>query len=106
AARQSIDRVIRAGKRSVSSGAGGLQREGDIGLLTGAHFEKLTLAVFRVAAAAVEIDDQRGVDQVAMFLEEKGGPVRVAAGFFVGGECDDDIAIRNEFLTLQSDQRF
>ncbi len=90
----------------MSAGAGGLQREGDVGFLAGAHFIKQTFAVFRVAAAAVEIDDQRGIDQVAMLLEEKGGTVGVAAGLFVGGECDDDVVIRNEFLAPQSNQGF
>ena len=39
-------------------------------------------------------------------LEKKGGAVGVAAGFFVGGERDDEIVVRNELLPLQSNQGF
>ena len=64
--RQPVDRVVRAGKRAMSARTRGLEREGHIGLLAGSHFEELALAVLRVAAAAVEIDDHGRVDQLAM----------------------------------------
>ena len=41
-----------------------------------------------------------------MIFEQERGPVRVAAGLFVGGEGDDNIVIRYELFALQSDQGF
>ena len=106
ARRKPVNRIVGTGQRAVSTGADGLESKGDVGLLAGADLKELPFAVLRAAAAAVEVDDHCGIDQVAMLLEKEGGPIRVAAGLFVGGEGDDDIVVRDEFLPLQSDQGF
>jgi hypothetical protein len=36
-----------------------------------------------------------------MLLEQKCGPIGVAAGFFIGGERDNDIAIGTNFSRLR-----
>ena len=79
---------------------------GHVGFFTGTHFEIQRMAVPQVAAAAVEIDDQAGVDQIPMLLEQKGRSVRVAARLFVRREREDEIPIGHVSFSLQSDERF
>ena len=40
-----------------------------------------------------------------MLLEKKRGTVRVPAGFFIGGEGEDQIPLRHEMLAPQTDER-
>jgi len=105
AGRQPIDRIVRAGKRPVSAGARGLERERHVGLLAGSQFKELALAILGTATAAIEIDDQRGGDQIAVLFEKKCGAIRVAAGLFIGGERGDEVSIGAISLLLQADQR-
>ena len=72
ARREVIDRIVRAGQRSVPAGAGRFEAEGQVGFFARPHFEVEWAAVSQVAAAAVEIDDQIGVDQISVFLEQEG----------------------------------
>src|SRR5262245_20485173 len=45
------------------------------------------------------VQDERRVDQLAVIAEEPAGAV-AAATFFIGGEGDDDVAVRNVAVLL------
>src|SRR5215475_582678 len=89
----------------MAAGTGSLRRVCHVGLLAGADLQIRACAVAISAAAAIEIDYERSVHQVAMTLEQKGWSVRVAAGLLISRERDNQISCRAEALTPQADQR-
>jgi hypothetical protein len=55
-------------------------------------------------APAAFVETKFRVDQVAMILDEPGNAVEWASPLFVGGEGDDDVAVRNEALFFELDE--
>ena len=56
-----------------------------------------------VKSASVGIEDELGVDQIAVILEEPVDAVGFAA-FFVGGEGEDEVAVGTIVFALQADE--
>ena len=72
-------------------------------LLAGVDGEDGGFAVVQLHAAAVGVEDEFGVDQVAVVLDQPVDAVRLAA-LFIGGEREDDVAVRTEAFALQAEE--
>src|SRR6185312_6596164 len=84
--------------------AGRLQCERYVYLLARADLEEQPFALLERAAAAIEIQHQISVDQIAVLLQQKRRPVGISSCLLIRGECDDDVACRPEALALQANQ--
>ncbi len=102
--REMIDGVIRHRQRAVAAGIGYLQLKIGVELFGGVHRDDHGLAVAGVDAAAIGIENVLGVDQIAMILQQPIDAIGFAA-FFVGGEREDDVAIRPVIFLLEANQR-
>ncbi len=83
---------------------GGLQQEGDIGLLAGFDSEIGAAALAQLAAVSVRIDHKSGVDQVAAPAQQEVDAILLQAHLLVGGEGGDDVPVGDEALLLQPHQ--
>ena len=86
----------------MAAGIFDLEVEVLIDLFARLDFIHQILAVLQLTRAAF-VDGQFGVDELAMVFEQPFDAVEVAA-FFVGGQRENQIAIRREAFLLQPNQ--
>ena len=98
---QMINGVILFRQGTVAACVGDFQLETEEDFLGGLHLHEPELAVLDVAATAVGIHAEFGVDQIAMVFHQPVDAVRVAA-FFVGGQRQDHVARGFEAFALQA----
>ena len=98
-----VDRIVRLGQRTMAARVGGQYLVIPIQLLGRHDLHGQRLAVIGDDAARFRVQRVLGIDEVSMILQEPIHPVRRAA-LFVGRERQDDVAIRNEPLLLQSNE--
>ena len=92
AGRQAIDGVAGAGERTVPAGIGHFQREVRVAFLGGLDRTGDAACAERFEVAAVEVQAELGVNQIAVLGEQPLDAVRRAA-FLVGREREDHVAI-------------
>ena len=90
-----IDGVVGCGLRAVAPGTGGGKLIVAVELLGSLHVKRDRLAMIRVHAPGIGVEHERRVDQVAVVLEQPIDTIRLAT-FLVGGERQDEVAIRLE----------
>ncbi len=79
--RQFVDRVLRPWQRAVAAGIGRRQHEIAMQFFGGVHFHHHGLAMIGQHAAAIVVQHELGVDQVAMILDQPVDAIRCAAFF-------------------------
>src|SRR5579862_3950861 len=99
-----INRIVGYGQRAVAAGIFHLELVIGVDLFASVDGHHHGLAVLRVDAAAVGIEDVFGVDQIAMIAEQPVDAIGIAA-LFVGGKRDDDVAIRAIVFLGEANQR-
>ena len=98
-----IDGVVRDRQRAVAALVRHLQPVVDDVLFAHLHVVRDPLAGDRLAPSAL-VEAELGVDQIALVLQQPDDAVVGAAALFVGGERDDDVAVRLEAFTLVANQ--
>src|SRR3954471_10893215 len=97
-----VNRIVLHRQRAMAAGVGHLEVKILIDLLARLHLVGEVLAFAQVAAAAF-VDRELGVEQVLVVLDQPLGAVELAA-FLVGGQHQNQIAVRCYPLLLQADQ--
>ena len=98
-----VDRVIGLRKGTVASLVAHLQLEAEVHLLRGLHREGQVLSVLDLAAPGVGIQRELGIHQRPPLLHE---PLNaLSCRFLVGRQGDDDVAVGNEVLLPEANER-
>ena len=90
-----VDRVLRDRQRAVAARVAHRQRERRVDLLRRLHGERRDAAAADLRSARVEVDRVGGVDEIAPVREQPLDAV-VRSALLVGGEREDQIALRDE----------
>ena len=98
-----IDGVVGDRERAVAALIPNLEAEGEHVFLAHLNVVGDFLAAGFFTPAAF-INGEVGVDQFAMVLEQPVDSVVRSAAFFIGGEGDDDVAVRLKAFALVADQ--
>ena len=88
-----VDGVVGHRQRAVPAGVLHLELIVGVEFFARVHRNHGRLAVARVNAAAIGVEDEFGVDQIAMIPQQPFDAVGIA-GFFVRGQREDNVAIR------------
>ena len=98
-----IDGVVRHGQGTVAARVGGGEPEVGVEFLIGLDIHIHGLALHGGDSAGVGVEHIRGVDQIAMVLQQPVHAVRFAA-FLVGGEGEDQVAVGAVVFTVEADE--
>ncbi len=100
-----INGVVTRWARAVASGIFHLDLKIGVDFLAGLHSAIDFLALVAHEIAAIEIYAVFGVNPIAMMLEQPFDAVEVPS-FFIGGEREDQIAVRREARLFHADKIF
>ena len=100
---QMVDGIVGPGQGTVTAGIGHRQLIVGIQFFRRVHGHELRLALLRQNSAAVVVEHKLGIDQFAVVLDQPIHAVRGAA-LFIGGQRQDDVAVRHEAFLLEADQ--
>ena len=98
-----VDGVVGPGQRAVAAAIGGRDLVVGIDLFRGFDVGDDGASVIEFNAAGIGIDDERRIDQVAMIVDQPRCAVEFAA-FFIGGERQDQIALRLVALAVKAQE--
>ena len=101
---QVINRIVGTRKGAVSTRIRDRELKVGIELLGGIDFHHERLAFESDHAAAIGVEDEVGVDEFALVLQKPIHAVGLAA-FFVRGEGEDNVTVRDVTFLLKADER-
>ena len=98
-----VNGVVGTGERTVAAAIGGGKAEVGVDFFGGLDVGFHGLAVIEIDAAGVGVDDECGVDEVAVIFDEPVRAVEVAA-LFIGGEGEDEVTLGLVAFAVQAQE--